>query len=52
MPNDTDNNNSLEQNKKLVEKLIEFTWNEGRFTLARNFVRRDFSNAKSASFDG
>jgi predicted ester cyclase len=42
MPNDTDNNNSLEQNKKLVEKLIEFTWNEGRVNLARNFVCRDF----------
>jgi steroid delta-isomerase-like uncharacterized protein len=42
MPSDTDKNNSLEQNKKLVEKFIEFTWNQGRFHLARNFVRRDF----------
>jgi steroid delta-isomerase-like uncharacterized protein len=43
MPSDTDKNNSLEQNKKLVEKFIEFTWNQGRFHLARNFVRRDFT---------
>jgi steroid delta-isomerase-like uncharacterized protein len=42
MSSDTDKNNSLEQNKKLVEKFIEFTWNQGRFHLARNFVRRDF----------
>lgn len=42
MPSDTDNNKSLEENKKLVEKFIELTWNQGRFNLARNLVRRDF----------
>ncbi|MGK0247374.1 MAG: steroid delta-isomerase-like uncharacterized protein [Oleispira sp.] len=42
MPSDTNIDNSLEQNKKLVERFIEFTWNQGRFHLARNFVRRDF----------
>lgn len=42
MSSDIGKNNSLEQNKKLVEKFIEFTWNQGRFHLARNFVRRDF----------
>jgi steroid delta-isomerase-like uncharacterized protein len=42
MTSETDKNNSLEQNKKLVEKFIELTWNQGHFHLARNFVRRDF----------
>lgn len=42
MPSDTDNNKCLEENKKLVEKFIELTWNQGRFNLARNLVRRDF----------
>jgi steroid delta-isomerase-like uncharacterized protein len=42
MSSEIGKNNSLEQNKKLVEKFIEFTWNQGRFHLARNFVRRDF----------
>jgi len=42
MPSNTDNNKSLEENKKLVEKFIELTWNQGHFNLARNLVRRDF----------
>lgn len=32
----------LEANKKLAGKFIELTWNQGRFNLARSFVRRDF----------
>jgi steroid delta-isomerase-like uncharacterized protein len=42
MSSDTDNNKCLEENKKLVEKFIELTWNQGRFNLARNLARRDF----------
>jgi steroid delta-isomerase-like uncharacterized protein len=42
MSSNTDNNISLEENKKLAEKFIELTWNQGRFNLARNLVRRDF----------
>ncbi len=42
MSSDIDKNNGLDQNKKLVENFIEFTWNQGRFHLAKNFVRRDF----------
>ena len=37
-----ENNNSLEQNKKLVEQFITLTWQQGRFNLAKNLVRRDF----------
>jgi steroid delta-isomerase-like uncharacterized protein len=42
MSNAQDKNNSLEENKKIAEKFIELTWNQGRFNLARNLVRRDF----------
>lgn len=42
MSSEIDNNKSLEENKKLAEKFIELTWNQGRFNLARNLVRRDF----------
>lgn len=37
------NNESLKENKKVVERFIELTWNQGRFNLARNLVRRDFN---------
>lgn len=43
MSNEINNNKCLEENKKLVEKFIELTWNQGRFNLARNLVRRDFN---------
>jgi len=43
MSSETDNKNSLEENKKLATKFIELTWNQGRFNLARNLVRRDFN---------
>lgn len=42
MSSDHDKNKSLEENKKIAEKFIELTWNQGRFNLARNLVRRDF----------
>jgi steroid delta-isomerase-like uncharacterized protein len=42
MSGEINKNNCLEQNKKLVEKFIELTWNQGHFNLARNLVRRDF----------
>lgn len=42
MSSETNNNNSQEDNKKIAEKFIELTWNQGRFNLARNLVRRDF----------
>jgi steroid delta-isomerase-like uncharacterized protein len=42
MSSETNKNNCLEQNKKLAEKFIELTWNQGHFNLARNLVRRDF----------
>ncbi len=42
MSSNTDNNDVLEENKKVVEKFIELTWNQGRFNLARSLVRRDF----------
>lgn len=38
-----DNNKSLDENKKVAEQFIELTWNQGRFNLARNLVRRDFN---------
>ena len=38
-----DSNKTLEENKKIVEQFIELTWNQGRFNLARNLVRRDFN---------
>jgi len=37
-----ESHNSLEQNKKLVEQFITLTWQQGRFNLAKNMVRRDF----------
>lgn len=43
MSSETDNNKRLEENKKLAEQFIELTWNQGRFNLARNLVRRDFN---------
>jgi len=43
MSSEIDNKNSLEENKKLATKFIELTWNQGRFNLARNLVRRDFN---------
>lgn len=43
MPSEIDNNKRLEENKKTAEKFIELTWNQGRFNLARNLVRRDFN---------
>lgn len=42
MSSEHDKNKSLEENKKIAEKFIELTWNQGRFNLARNLVRRDF----------
>ena len=36
-------NKTLEENKKVAEQFIELTWNQGRFNLARNLVRRDFN---------
>ena len=42
MSRNADNNEILEENKKVVEKFIELTWNQGRFNLARSLVRRDF----------
>lgn len=42
MSNEIDNK-SLEENKKVAEKFIELTWNQGHFNLARNLVRRDFN---------
>lgn len=32
-----------EENKLLVEKFIELTWNQGRFNLAKSLVCRDFT---------
>ncbi|MBL4799066.1 MAG: ester cyclase [Oleispira sp.] len=43
MSSEIDNNKRLEENKKLAGKFIELTWNQGRFNLARNLVRRDFN---------
>lgn len=43
MSSDINNNKRLEENRKSVEKFIELTWNQGRFNLARNLVRRDFN---------
>lgn len=43
MSSEIEKNNNLENNKHLVEKFIELTWNQGRFNLARNLVRRDFN---------
>ena len=43
MSSEIDKNNSLEENKKLTEKFIELTWNQGRFNLAKNLVSRDFT---------
>ncbi len=43
MSSEVNNNNSLEENKKLATKFIELTWNQGHFNLARNLVRRDFN---------
>ena len=42
MSSEINNNKCLEENKKLAEKFIGLTWNQGRFNLARNLVRRDF----------
>ncbi len=38
-----DNHDYLQDNKKLVLKFIELTWNQGRFNLARSLVSRDFT---------
>jgi len=42
MSNENDNNKRLEENKRLAEKFIELTWNQGKFHLAGSMVRRDF----------
>lgn len=47
--NDVNNkNNSLEENKILAQRFIELTWNKGRFNLAEQMVRRDFTYHVSA----
>jgi steroid delta-isomerase-like uncharacterized protein len=43
MSSEIDNNQSLDEHKKIVEQFVELTWNQGRFNLARNLVRRDFN---------
>ena len=43
MSNENDNNKRLVKNKKLAEKFIELTWNQGKFNLAGSMVRRDFT---------
>jgi hypothetical protein len=40
MSNDNDNNKRLEENKKLAEKFIELTWNQGRFNLAVKCLKK------------
>jgi steroid delta-isomerase-like uncharacterized protein len=42
MSSEIDKNKSLEENKKLVARFIELTWNQGHFNLAQSLVRRDF----------